>query len=127
MSLSNIYAGAAAECRVAARLFDNELPVWFEGHLNTDTDLIARLGCGHLCSIQVKLANYNGSTYSFHAGSYQSVDVYAVVAGDSKSYTIHWIPTDLVEANHHASLTEEFQMFNQAVPVCRKEGCDGVS
>ena len=122
MSKDNIYLGAAAQSRVATRLLDAKLPV-FVDIVPNDIDLIARLECGHLVSLQVKLAHsklYDGSYYSFHSGEYQNVDFYSVVYNLLGEWMIAWVPTEMVEANKHSSLTEDMRTFSYInLPWCK--------
>ena len=111
MSKDNIFTGYAAELRVATRFLENNCPVFF-GLVPDEIDLVAKLDCGHLVSIQTKLAYESNENYSFHAGKYFDIDYYAIVSKVwmKSGWLITWIPTQLVEANSHAALTKEMKL-----------------
>jgi len=119
MSKENMYSGYAAEARVATRLLDLGWPC-FVDIVPSEIDLITQdPTCGHLISLQIKLAHFDGKTYSFHAGEYSLVDYYGVVWEEDFVWNITWIPTSWIEANSHAGLTKELkETFTTLYPTC---------
>ena len=120
----NIYTGAAAEAFVAKQLLENGWPVFYH-MVDCDADLVAlQPRCNHPITIQVKLAHEGRS---FHAGEYENIDYYAVVyERDGWSVEICWIPCYEVDANSHATLTEEWkEWYTNAIPksLCTKNEC----
>ena len=124
MSKENIYTGAAAELFVANVLTTNQWGV-FVKTVDCDADLLALRPCNHTISIQVKVA-YEGR--SFHAGKYKNIDYYAIVYWDRDTMgreVICWVPCYEVEADSHASLTQDWKMvYTSYVPEQKCKICE---
>ena len=125
-NLEAAFKGAAGEIMVAQRLLNYNCEVFVPLMHSGEVDLVARPECGDLISIQVKVAyEREEDKFSFHAGNYETVDYYAIVYGYKNGREIAWLRTWDVEANNHASLTEEMKAGgSSATPQCPSPICE---